>query len=79
MSNHTQKKLLSKPAKPYSAFPLFAHAANMQVRKIMEIMYYLGSWSDPGDAVEVFSCRPIFCTSMGLNPSLKAGELARSR
>jgi len=41
----------SKPAKPYSEYPLFAHAAGVWAKKIRGKLHYSGPWDDPEAAL----------------------------
>ena len=50
--NSTTRKSRVKPEKPYTGFPLFAHASGQWPKKINRKLHYFGVWSDPESALE---------------------------
>lgn len=44
-----------KPSKPYSGFPLFAHASGVWAKKISGKLWYFGPWENPDAALAKFN------------------------
>lgn len=44
----------TKPPKPYSSFPLFAHSNGQWAKKIRGKLYYFGTWDCPSEAAELY-------------------------
>jgi hypothetical protein len=45
---------VSRPAKPYPDYPLFAHATGRWAKKIRGKLHYFGPWDDPDGAVKKY-------------------------
>ena len=43
-----------KPKKPYTSYPLYAHAGGVWAKKILSKVYYFGPWDDPQGALEKY-------------------------
>ncbi|MGA2062369.1 MAG: hypothetical protein ABSG67_17950, partial [Thermoguttaceae bacterium] len=74
MVHSTRKKAICKPPKPYTDFPLFAHATKRWAKKIKGKLYYFGPWDDPSGALEKFKAQREALYSR-VTPRLTPGEL----
>ncbi|HEV3438426.1 MAG TPA: tyrosine-type recombinase/integrase [Gemmata sp.] len=53
-SDSTASPRSDKPAKPYPAFPLYAHATKRWAKKIRGSLHYFGPWGDPDGALKKY-------------------------